>query len=159
MQAVGSEDEMKEKLNEKAKQGLLRRLWERYVTKELILYGIAGVMTTLVNAAACFVLYNLLRVNENITTVVGWVVAVAFAYVVNNVWVFGNGNEGAKVESAKISKFIGARLVTLGIEWLGVFIFVTTLKWNYWLVKLPLAVLVILFNYIFSKLFIFIKKK
>ena len=56
----------------------------------------------------------------------------------------------------KFGKFVAGRLFTLAVEWLGVFVFVTTLEVPFWPVKLVLAVIVTILNYVISKLFVFI---
>ena len=48
--------------------------------KETILYAISGALTTLVNFATSYLLYNVLGVNENITNAVAWVAAILFAF-------------------------------------------------------------------------------
>lgn len=139
-------------------KNLISRLWKKIFTREIITYLIAGVLTTAVNFAVSYLFYDILKVNENITTAIAWVVAVSFAYVVNNVWVFRQGNEGGKREAVKAGKFFTARLLTLAIEWGGMFWLVTCMEVSFWLVKIPLAVIVTILNYVFSKLFIFIRK-
>ncbi len=141
------------------KQGTLVGLIKKFCTREIITYLIAGALTTIVNFVVSYLLYNIIGIDENITTVVAWIIAVAFAYVVNNFWVFRKGNEGTKRETEKVGKFVAARLLTLVIEWAGIYIFVTKLEIGYWFIKIPLAVIVTVLNYIFSKLFIFIKSK
>lgn len=140
------------------KRGLLFELKRKFMTREIITYLIAGVLTTLVNFAASFLFYDIIHLDENITTVIAWIAAVAFAYFINNSWVFQRGNEGAKQEAEKAGKFVVARLFTLFVEWVGIYIFVTKLNIFFWFVKIPLAVIVTILNYVFSKIFIFIKK-
>jgi putative flippase GtrA len=86
-----------------------------------------------------------------------WVIAVTFAYIVNKWSVFRSRSSSAKDELTKMGKFYGARLVTLGVEQLGMYIFIERLGIYRWLVKGGLAVIVIILNYIFSKLYIFKK--
>lgn len=155
---------------------------EKLFSREVITYIIAGVLTTLVNLVAKFIFLNLMGINENVTTALAWVVAVAFAYVINNYWVFLKGNEGAGTEAVKIVKFTLGRIATYIIEAAGIYIFITkdvihyvidifpalaekiyaspscdTIK--FWIVQLPLQFLVIVLNYLFSKLFVFVNKK
>lgn len=155
---------------------------KKLLNREVITYIIAGILTTIVNLIAKFIFLNLFKLNENATTAIAWVIAVAFAYIINNYWVFLKGNEGFKQESIKITKFTIARLATYVIEALGIYLFITkdwvhyiidifpslanniyaspncdTIK--FWIIQLPLQFLVIVLNYIFSKLFIFITNK
>ena len=155
---------------------------EKLFSREVITYFIAGVLTTLVNLIAKFLFYNLLGIDENITTALAWVVAVAFAYVINNYWVFLKGNEGRAKEAVKIVKFTVGRIATYLIEAAGIYVFITndiihyvldivpsiaekiyaspscdTIK--FWIVQLPMQFMVIVLNYFFSKFFVFVNKK
>ena len=159
-----------------------KSLKEKLFSREVITYIIAGVLTTLVNLIAKYLFLNLMGINENVTTALAWVVAVAFAYVINNYWVFLKGNEGAGREVVKITKFTIARIATYIIEAVGIYVFVTKDviqyildifpslaesisaspncdKIKFWIVQLPLQFLVIVLNYVFSKLFVFVTKK
>lgn len=135
---------------------LIKKCWNMFVNRETITYVIAGVLTTLVNFAATFVCYDCLHWNENFVTVVAWIVAVVFAYVINKYWVFLEKKGDAAKEAVKFGKFVAGRFFTLAVEWFGVFLFVTVLQVAYWPVKLVFAVIVTVLNYVFSKLFVFI---
>ncbi len=131
------------------------RLWDKFVTRETVSYAIVGVLTTVVNLVSFDLLCNKLGINDLIGNIIAWVIAVTFAYVTNNLFVFRSGIEEKVKEVTKIVKFFSARLVTLGIEELGILIFVTWLCLPNMMIKLALSVIVIIVNYIFSKLFIF----
>ena len=89
---------------------------------------------------------------------IAWVIAVAFAYVVNARWVFLSRKEDVSGESKKVVKFFGVRFLTFLVEELGMFLLVDVLQGpNLWM-KAIVAVLVIILNYIFSKVFVFVKK-
>ena len=157
-------------------------LKEKLMNREVVTYLIAGLMTTVVNMIAKFIFKNLIDLDENVTTALSWCVAVTFAYLVNNYWVFLKGNEGAARETVKILKFTVARIATYVIEAAGIYFFITkdwihyileifpslsgkiysspycdTIK--FWIVQLPLQFLVIVLNYLFSKLFVFVNRK
>lgn len=135
---------------------VIKKLWKLFVNRETITYIIAGVLTTLVNFAISFIGYDCLHWNENLVTAIAWIVAVIFAYVINKYWVFLEKKGAAAGEAVKFGKFIAGRLFTLAVEWFGVFLFVTTLEIAFWPVKLVLAVVVTVLNYLISKLFVFI---
>ena len=139
--------------------GSIVNLFKKFVNRETVTYAIAGVLTTLVNLISFDLIANKMHVNELVANIIAWILAVSFAYVVNNFWVFHSGVGKESKEIEKIFKFFGARLVTLGIEEAGILCFVTWLQFNNMLVKLGLAVIVIIVNYIFSKLYIFNKDK
>lgn len=137
---------------------VIKKLWKLFVNRETITYGIAGVSTTVVNFIAYHLFCNVLGIPNLIANAIAWVIAVSFAYVVNARWVFLDKQEDVTGESKKIAKFFGARVVTFGVEELGMFILVDLLKGNNLIMKAIVAVLVIILNYIFSKLFVFTKK-
>lgn len=172
---------MDEEINVSDKQEK-KSLKEKLLSREVVTYLIAGLMTTVVNMIAKFIFKNLIGLDENVTTALSWCVAVTFAYLVNNYWVFLKGNEGAGKETAKIFKFVLARIGTYFIE-AGSICFLITLKHvdgilgiipslldkinasesadniKFWLVQLPVQFVVVVLNYVFSKLFIFSDNK
>lgn len=138
-------------------------LYQKY--EEIINYLIIGVLTTIVNLAVKYaLLFTVLNASDatqlQIAVVISWVVACLFAYITNRKIVF-------KSKSKKILKefiaFVSARLFTLILEMLIMFIFVTLLKLNsnLWVViwSIVAQVVVIVVNYILSKLVIFKKEK
>ncbi|MGB4658784.1 MAG: GtrA family protein [Mobilitalea sp.] len=133
-------------------------LFKKIVNRETITYIIAGVLTTLVNFISYESLYRLgipnLRANA-----MAWVIAVIFAYIVNKINVFQSKSETIKAETMKLTMFFGARLITLGIEQAGMYLFTERKDFNRLIVKACIAVIVIILNYFFSKLFIFNRKK
>lgn len=135
---------------------LIKKLWKVFVNRETVTYVVAGVLTTLVNFVATFLGYDCFHWNENFVTVVAWIVAVLFAYVINKYWVFLEKKGEAAGEALKFGKFIAGRLFTLAVEWFGIWLFVTVLTVPLWPVKLVLAVVVTILNYVFSKVFVFI---
>lgn len=130
-----------------------------YVNRETITYGITGVITTLVNYCSYYVCARVVSLDKYVSNMIAWVAAVTFAYLVNNYWVFRSKTQGMKEEFIKIIKFFGARIVSLGVEVLGLFVFYTLLGINDLIVKAFLAIFVIIINYFFSKTFIFNKGK
>lgn len=136
----------------------LKKIWSLVINRETVTYGIAGVATTVVNFIAYHLFCNIIRIPNLIANAIAWVIAVAFAYVVNARWVFCDKSNAALEESKKVVKFFGARLVTFFVEEAGMFLLVDLLKGpNLWM-KAIVAVLVIILNYVFSKLFIFVKQ-
>lgn len=129
-------------------------VYKKVVNRETISYGISGILTTLINFVSYETIYRLIESNLTANWM-AWVIAVTFAYIVNKWSVFRSRSENAKVEITKIGKFYSARLVSLGVEQLGMYIFVERLGFYRWLIKVALSVIVIIINYIFSKLYIF----
>lgn len=136
----------------------IKKLWQLVVNRETVSYIIAGVLTTVVNFASYEGLYRL-GLSNLWANGWAWVIAVTFAYIVNKRNVFMSKSSGMKEEASKLTKFFGARLITLGVEQSGMYIFVDRLGIYRLLVKACLAVIVIILNYIFSKLYIFNKSR
>lgn len=141
---------MKDKIN---------MIMKKLMTREVITYLIAGVLTTIVNLAVSYLLYDILKMNENLVTIIAWVAAVAFAYVINNLWVFRDKYVNFKTESVKVGKFVAARLFTYVVEAVGVYVFITRMGCNFWVIKFILIVIVTILNYFFSKFLIFLNPK
>lgn len=78
--------------------------------------------------------------------------AVSFAYITNRLFVFESKSKQIVEE---IFKFVSFRLLTLGLEVLLMILFVSLLKINDMIAKIILQVVVLILNYIFSKLLIF----
>jgi len=129
----------------------------KIINRETITYGIAGALTTIVNFASYEGLYRV-GIPNLTANALAWVIAVTFAYIVNKRNVFVSKSNSIKDEAAKITKFYGARIVTLGVEQLGMYIFIERMGFHRLLVKASLAIIVIILNYIFSKLYIFKNK-
>jgi len=140
---------VKEKLT-----ALLRspRLWE------LVRYGAAGVATTAVNFVVFGLLYDILGWNESVANTVSVILSILFAYVVNKLFVFRSHCPDTKALVKEAIGFFSARGITMLLEVGGMVLFGTVLQWNAWLVKIGLNVLVLVLNYVFSKLLVFRKK-
>ncbi len=127
----------------------------KLINRETIVYLIAGVLTTLVNLAVYGLLCNVFGIFYLVANVIAWVVAVIFAYIINDLWVFRSNSENIKKEIIKILKFFAARAFSLLIEEAGLFLLVKAAGFNNMVVKAFLAVVVIVLNYLFSKIYIF----
>lgn len=134
------------------------KLIGKVFNRKTVSYVICGFLTTLVNFISYESLYRLGMPNLTANWM-AWVIAVTFAYLVNKWGVFRSRSSSARDELVKIVKFYGARLVSLGVEQAGLLVFVEILGVYRWLVKGSLTVIVIVLNYLFSKLYIFDKKK
>lgn len=141
------------------KDNLINTVMKKVLSREVITYLIAGGLTTVVNFVVYGVLFNYLDVANMLANTIAWVVAVIFAYIVNNYWVFQNDTSSGKKEGEKLVKFFSARIVTLIVESAGMFFFIDVLKLYQYnmIVKGFIAIIVIVLNYIFSKLFVFDK--
>lgn len=143
---------------------LFLKYWNKY--REQITYLIFGVVTTLVNY---IVYYFLTRWNmaTGLANGIAWVVSVMVAYFTNRRWVFESKSTG-KAMVREILSFAACRigtfvldeiLVIVGVDWLGPRIIPAKHQrlWELGVVKVFSNVLVIVLNYVFSKIFIFKK--
>lgn len=149
----------------------IRKLIIKY--KELIVYGIFGICTTVVNLLV-FKLSNVILGDENylISNIIAWVAAVIFAYITNKLWVFESKSWEYSVVLKEVPSFFAARVFSFLVEEVGLYIFVDLLHFNEYslsvqyfdfsgemIAKIILAFIVVVLNYLFSKVFIFKKKK
>ena len=125
---------------------------------DILVYLIFGVLTTAVNYIVYLPCYNLLHLSATVSNVIAWAAAVAFAYVTNKPFVFHSHDWSAKTVVPELTKFIGTRLGSGGLETLVLLVFVDLLKGNGNVWKLLTSVLVVALNYIGSKLLVFRKK-
>lgn len=133
----------------------LKELFNKY--KELISYGFWGVATTVVNYAVYFLCTQGLHVNYMLSNVISWIVAVVFAFLVNKVFVFGSSRWERETLFGELWKFVSARVLSGAMETLVLFVFVDLLHFNDGIIKIVVGILVILLNYVVSKLLIFKK--
>ncbi len=136
----------------------LKELFKKVFTKEVILYGIFGVLTTIVNIGSFWVFTELLKINENIANVIAILLAVLFAYFTNKDLVFHSEAKSKKDKSKEFVKFMSGRALTMIIEWGGcALLFLTPMPEM--VSKLIMTVIVIILNFFISKFFAFKKKK
>ena len=137
----------------------IKQLYERY--KEIVNYLIFGVLTTVISLLVYYIFVFTILDPENaiqlqIANFISWVAGVIFAYITNRKFVFESKNDN-KIKEA--SKFVASRIITLIADMIIMFLGVTTLHLNDKIVKLISQVIVIVSNYVFSKLFVFVKKE
>ena len=120
--------------------------------KELIRYGINGVLTTAVNYVVYFLLLQC-HVNYLVANTIAWVAAVLFAYYTNRKMVFHSDQDVKK----EFLSFVGLRFITLLAENMLLFSFINLLSFSPMWSKLFVSVITVLANYIICKSKIFIK--
>lgn len=131
----------------------LDNLYKKY--KEIIDYVIVGALTTFVSIASYWVLRLIIN-NYMVNTIISWICAVLFAFFANRKYVFRSKSEKIFDE---FSKFVGCRLLTLGMEIVLMYVFVSLFKINDMIAKIILQVIILILNYVFSKFFVFVKTK
>ena len=134
----------------------LKQLIVKYY--DILAYLVFGVLTTVVNYLVYLPCYNLLGLPAVISNVIAWVVAVAFAYVTNKPFVFRSHDWSAKTVVPELTKFVGTRVASGGMESAIIWIAVDLLGGNGNIWKLLTSILVVILNYVGSKLLVFRKK-
>ena len=124
--------------------------------KELISYLIFGVLTTIVNIVVYYVFNTWLQVNYLVSNAIAWIASVLFAYITNRKYVFESKNTSMFNE---LVKFIGARLSTGIMDMILMWLLVDVLSMNSMVSKIVVNVLVIVLNYVLSKVFVFKKEE
>ena len=122
--------------------------------REIITYGIFGVLTTLVNIFVYFIFAKVFNLHYLICTIIAWVIAVLFAYFTNRKFVFGSKNNNIINE---LISFIGFRVLSGGVEIILMYALVDIFVFNDLVSKVITNIIIIILNYVFSKLFIFKK--
>ncbi len=126
--------------------------------KSLILYLFFGVATTVVNLVVYYLCSHVLQLSTVVSTCVAWFLAVVFAYVTNRKWVFESKAKEFKDVLREIISFFSCRLATGILDVVIMYVCVDVLQWNDVVIKLLSNVLVIVLNYVASKLLIFTKR-
>ncbi len=132
----------------------IKQLYQKYAM--FIRYIVIGVLTTVVNLAVFFLLKRF-GMNYLIANTIAWLVSVIFAFFTNKQIVFQSKSKNAAAFAEMVLFFI-LRGVSLALDDGLMYLGVSVLLWNTGLVKIAVQIIVIITNYIFSKL-IFIHPK
>lgn len=152
------------------KQGFVKKIFNKY--KEIIMYLIFGVLTTVVSWGSYAVFTKVFEsaiVDENVlvavANVLSWVVAVLFAFITNKLFVFESKSLKPTIVFKELGLFVGSRLLSGAVEWVGVPLLVwlglnqTIFGVEGMVSKVLVSIIVIILNYILSKLIVFKKEK
>lgn len=131
--------------------------------KEFVLYALFGVLTTIANAGAFLLMSEILGEEyAAVNNTVAWLVGVAVAFVTNKIWVFESKSKKVLTVVKEALEFTLARLLSYVFETVGLVVaidlFSCDTKWGQLGIKLVLSIVVIIMNYVSSKLIIFRKK-
>lgn len=150
---------------------MIKKLFVKY--KELISYVFFGVLATVVNIV-CFKIFDVILGSHLylLNNIISWIITVIFAYFTNKLWVFESKSWKADIVLKEIISFFGARLFSLAVEEAGLWLMIDIMSmgeisWELlgftvggnMIVKIIMQVVVVILNYVFSKLIIFKKKK
>ncbi len=132
-------------------------LFKKY--KSFISYAFFGVCTTIVNIASYYLCYNIVGIPNVPSTIIAWAVAVAFAFITNKLFVFDNKGFRIKILLREIASFLICRILTGVLDVVIMYLAVDVFDLNSTLWKLLSNIIVIILNYVASKLVIFKKTK
>lgn len=135
----------------------IKEIFKKVLTKEVMLYIVFGVFTTIVNLGSFYVMNNLLHWNENISNFVAILLAVLFAYITNKDLVFHSDAEGLKEKLQEFVRFMVGRAFTMVVEFLGGWILFRTAI-PVMISKCFVTIVVIILNFFISKFFAFKSK-
>ena len=131
--------------------------------RQIIVYLLIGVLTTIVNFAVYLPLLWWAKLPAFLSNAIAWLIVILFAYVTNKLFVFESKDWSAKVALPEFLKFVGCRVasgifetaflaLTIDLPQLG------ELKWYSLIMKLIACIGVVILNYVGSKLLVFRKK-
>lgn len=123
--------------------------------KEILKYLIVGGLTTVVSIVSYYIV-RLFIENYLVCTVISWIFAVAFAYITNRVFVFNSKRENIFKEC---TEFVFSRILSLVAEVAVMYLLVDFLNISDKISKIIVQVIIVMLNYIFSKLFVFKENK
>ena len=119
--------------------------------KELILYVIFGILTTVVNIVVYFV-FTRLGVNYLVSNVIAWFLSVLFAYVTNRRWVFESKDSNILKECFL---FFSGRIFSGVVDTGLMYLFIDILSIGDVISKIVIQVIVVILNYVISKWIVF----
>lgn len=126
-----------------------RRLWEAFI------YLFFGGLATIVNFTSFFVAQDVFQFGLIISNSLSWFAAVLFAFITNKLWVFHSKTDSYVAFFKEFSKFIFYRVVSYFMDMGCMIILINGLAVGDFWSKLITQVIVVIANYIFSKVFIF----
>lgn len=135
------------------------KLIKKILADEKMRYLIAGGCTTGVNLVSFFLLRTFTTIDRNMCNAIAIAMAIAFAYFANKFFVFQSRKTGVYATILEAIQFVSARLVSMAVEIIGFAILCDSFRMQEALSKLFVQIIVLVLNYVFSKLFVFKKKK
>lgn len=132
---------------------LIKKYWD------IIIYLVFGVLTTVVDFVIYFPCYNVLHIPATVSNVIAAAGAIIFAFLTNKPFVFHSHDWSIQTVGPELVKFVGTRLGSMLIQTGIIFVTVDLLSWDGNVMKIVTAVVVVILNYVGSKLLVFRKRK
>lgn len=137
---------------------MIKKIWDEVMNREVISYLIFGVLTTLVNWVVYAAMVKV-HIDYRIATAAAWAVSVLFAFIVNKIFVFQSYNLRPAYVMKEITSFVACRAVSGVMEMVFMIVMVSWIHMDEYISKIAVSVIVVIVNYVFSKLFIFRKSE
>ena len=137
---------------------MIKLFWKCY-NNHVLRYIFFGGLAALVNLGTYYILRGVFQIDIVVANTISVIAAILFAYYTNSRFVFETQAKTFKGHFFEFVKFVSARISTMIIEVGGVWLMVEVLCINDYISKFVIQFIVLLLNYIFSKFFIFTKKK
>jgi len=135
----------------------IKKLLNKVLTKEIILYIFFGVLTTIINLGAFWIMNDILHWDSNISNFIAILLAVLVAYITNKDLVFHSMAKTTKEKFNEFIKFISGRAFTMVVEFFGgMLLFQLPIPKT--ITKLFITIVVIILNFFISKFFAFKSK-
>ncbi|MBY0755894.1 GtrA family protein [Clostridium sardiniense] len=126
--------------------------------KEQILYIVFGVLTTAINIISFFLCTRLFGIGLMASNIIAWIASVIFAFVTNKIYVFDSRNYSLKVVTKELVDFTISRGATGVLDMGLMYLFVSVIHIEDMASKIIINIIVIILNYILSKLYVFKKR-
>lgn len=130
---------------------LVKKHWD------IVTYLFFGVLTTAVNYVVYLPCYNIIGLSAAVSNAIAWVAAVAFAYLTNKPFVFRSHDWSMKTVLPELMRFVACRVGSGVLETVILLVTVDLLSWDGNVMKLITSVLVVVLNYVGSKVLVFKK--
>lgn len=144
------------KISEKILPKKLFSIVQKFLTIEIVLYIVFGILTTIVNIGS-FAILTSFNLEENFSNVIAIILAVLFAYFTNKSLVFNSIASTLKEKFYEFFKFMLGRAFTMIIELVGFYLLFNIINIPKLISKTLITILVIILNFFISKFFAFKK--
>ncbi len=134
---------------------IFQSFYKKY--KEILLYLFFGGLTMIVSIVSYAICNLVFGIDVLVANIISWLLAVMFSFYTNRIWVFQASTNSISGFLKQMVSFYSGRVVTLIIEEIILFIFITYLQYNSMVVKIIAQVVVVILNYVISKLWVFKK--
>lgn len=123
--------------------------------KEIVSYLFFGMITTLINLVSYAMLTQFLNADFKTATTIAAFLSVLFAFITNKLYVFESRDKNFIIVSKELSSFLLSRVMSYGLDLVSMIVLVEILLFDDMVSKVIANILVVIFNYLASKFFVF----